>query len=156
MEHQCIYAALAMGRKQGGKMSGMKELDSFLASWEEDPLNAKLAFEEYRDFLSAQPGIRLDFKSRPGVSYSLRAGNAAQKDRDLFVLVDVVDDEPANRWLSICFYADMTDDPDEVGDFVPAGLLGEDALCFNLDEDDPAVKNYIMERIRKAAARARE
>ena len=96
----------------------------------------------------------LEFKARPGISYSLRARHAAQKKRELFVLVDVVDDEPESRWLSVCFYADMVNDPDGLGDFVPQGLLGEDAMCFNLDEDSPEMREYIAARLAEAARHA--
>lgn len=109
----------------------------FLDGWKADPCNVKAAFVAYRDFLAAQPGVTLDFKARPGISYSVRAAHAAQQNRKLFVLVDVVDDEPESRWLSVCFYDDMVTDPEGKGDFVPGGLMGEDAHCFNLDEDDP-------------------
>lgn len=132
----------------------MKEINDFLAAWQIDQLALKPAFTEYLDFLSAEPGVSLDFKQRPGISYSLRAKNAAQKKRDLFVLVDIVDDEPESRWLSVCFYADMVSDPDEMGDFVPAGLLGEDAICFNLDQDDIATREYIRERLQEASNKA--
>ena len=71
-----------------------------------------------------------------------------------FVLVDVVDDEPEARWLSVCFYADMVNDPDELGDFVPSGLMGKDACCLNLEEDDPAMRDYILARLGEAAASA--
>lgn len=135
-------------------MSSEKDIEQFLAGWQTDLLNLKPAFEEYRSFLSAWPTVELSFNSRPGISYSLRAGSPAQKGRDLFVLVDVIDDDPASRWLSVCFYADMIDDPDEFGDFVPGGLLGEDALCFNLDEDDEDLKGYIQDRIKQAAEKA--
>ena len=93
-------------------------------------------------------------KARPGVSYSLRAANAKNDERPLFVLVDVVDDEPEARWLSVCFYADMVNDPDELGDFVPSGLMGKDACCLNLEEDDPAMRDYILARLGEAAASA--
>ena len=56
--------------------------------------------------------------------------------------------------LSVCFYADMIQDPDELGDFVPGGLLGEDACCFNLDENDEAMRDYIRARIVEAAISA--
>lgn len=129
----------------------MQELNDFLASWQTDNLGLKPVFEEYRAFLDRQPGVALDFRARPGISYSLRA----RKDtgRDLFVLVDVVDDEPENRWLSVCFYADMVDDPDELGDLVPAGLNDQDAICFNLDEDNKAMAAYIQDRLKQAANR---
>lgn len=125
-----------------------------MESWRTDPLQAKPAFNDYYEFLESSPDVTLEFKARPGISYSLRAKNAAQKNRELFVLVDVVDDEPESRWLSVCFYADMVTDPEETGDFVPKGLMGEDAICFNLDEDDAQAKDYIFKRIMEAAKNA--
>ena len=50
----------------------------------------------------------------------------------------------------------MIQDPDELGDYVPAGLMGEDACCFNLDEDDDAMRAYIADRITEAARSAAE
>lgn len=135
-------------------MTALNELNGFLAGWEIDPLNAKSAFKSYEEYLASLPGVKLEFKARPGVSYSLRAKNESQKNRDLFVLVDVVDDDPENRWLSVCFYADMVTDPEDMGDLVPQGLFGEDAMCFNLDEDDAKISEYIASRIREAAKNA--
>lgn len=132
----------------------MQEITDFLNTWLVDPNNAKSAFIEYMNFLQKQTGTSLDFKARPGISYSLRAKKASQKERDLFVLVDVVDDEPENRWLSVCFYADLVTDPEEQGDFVPGGLLGEDAICFNLEDDDQDMKSYILARIDEASKNA--
>lgn len=131
-----------------------QELDAFLESWTADPNGAKEAFIRFRDFLLTTPDVRFEFKARPGVSYSLRAANPKQS-RPLFVLVDVVDDEPEARWLSVCFYADMITDPDELGDFVPSGLMGEDACCLNLEEDDAAMRDYILARLEEAAAAAK-
>lgn len=131
-----------------------QELDTFLKAWTTDPNNAKAAFTDYRDWLAAQPGVSLEFKARPGVSYSLRAVHKNQRERPLFVLVDVVDDEPDARWLSVCFYADMIDDPDDLGDFVPEGLMGRDACCLNLEENDSAMRAYIQARLREASAKA--
>lgn len=129
-------------------------VQDFLEGWRADPSNVKTAFAAYKDYLAAQPGVSLEFKARPGISYSLRAVHAAQRDRKLFVLVDVVDDEPENRWLSVCFYDDMVADPEEKGDFVPGGLLGEDAHCFNLDEDDARMREYIQQRLAEALSKA--
>ncbi|MCR5562940.1 MAG: hypothetical protein K6F46_06170 [Desulfovibrio sp.] len=129
-------------------------LEGFLSDWKQDPLCAKQAFVAYRDILTGLDGVDFDFKARPGISYSLRAHHAAQKERNLFVLVDVVDDEPENRWLSVCFYADMVKDPDDVADFVPEGLMGSDALCFNLDEADEKMRAYIADRLVEAAEAA--
>ena len=130
-----------------------QELETFLESWTADANGPKEAFIRLRDFLLTTPDVRFEFKARPGVSYSLRAANPKQS-RPLFVLVDVVDDEPEARWLSVCFYADMINDPDELGDFVPSGLMGEDACCLNLEEDDAAMRDYILARLGEAAAAA--
>lgn len=132
----------------------MTPLNEFVEHWQEDKLNLKPVFLQYRELLASTTGVSLEFLARPGISYSLRAKNAAQKDRNLFVLVDVVDDEPGSRWLSVCFYADMVSDPEDQGDFVPQGLLGEDARCFNLDEDNEAMRDYIAARLREASAAA--
>lgn len=126
----------------------------FLEEWQIDPLQAKPVFKQYYDYLAENPDIELDFKARPGISYSLRAKNRKQKKRNLFALVDVVDDEPKSRWLSVCFYADLVTDPEESGDLVPQGLFGEDAVCFNLDEDDQQARDYIFKRLKEAANNA--
>lgn len=134
----------------------MKEIENFLQSWIIDPNEVKPVFFKYLDYLRNRRDIELDFKARPGISYSLRAKNTAQKTRDLFTLIDVVDDEPDSRWLSVCFYASLIDDPEERGDYVPGGLLGEDAICFNLEENDPDMDNYILARLENAADNAKE
>lgn len=126
-------------------------VDEFLTGWSIDPIGAKPVFENWRKMLDSMDSVELAFKSRPGISHSLRASSKTRKDRPLFALIDVVDDEPDNRWLSVCFYADLVTDPDGHGDLVPAGLEGEDAMCFNLDEADPEMAAYIGKRIEEAA-----
>ncbi|WP_300803393.1 hypothetical protein [uncultured Desulfovibrio sp.] len=133
-----------------------QEFQDMLAGWQDDPVGARPAFEAYAARLAGLAQVTLSFKARPGVSYSLRARHAAQKTREVFVLVDVVDDDPENRWLSVCFYADMVNDPDERGDFVPGGLMGADACCLTLDEDDGEMRAYIAARLDEAAAAAAE
>ena len=135
-------------------MADSEALHAFLNTWQEDPLHAKKAFQTYMDMLTGQEGVSLSFTARPGISYSLRARHAAQGKRELFVLVDVVDDEPEARWLSVCFYDDMVADPEELGDFVPEGLMGENARCFNLEEDDSRMRDYIGARLAEAVRAA--
>ncbi len=125
------------------------KIDAWLESWIIDPVNAKTAFMAYYAFLKEQ-NVTLEFIERPDISYSLRAKHEGQ-ERPLFVMVDVVDDDPEERWLSVCFYADTVQDPKELGDFVPQGLMGQDALCLNLDEDDDEMRAYILERIKEAS-----
>lgn len=131
-----------------------EEMQHFLQEWRIDPLHTKAAFSEFWNYLSALPQVECSFKARPNVSYSLRAAHKGDTSRPLFVLVDVVDDAPEARWLSVCFYADMVTDPQELGDFVPEGLMGKDACCLNLEEDDPAMRAYILARLEEAAIAA--
>jgi hypothetical protein len=63
---------------------------------------------------------------------------------------DVIDDDPDQRWLSICFYGERISDPEERGDFVPGGLLGQDALWFDYDGGDEELLGYITRRIAEA------
>jgi len=125
----------------------IQELESFIKNWKETPEQNKKVFMRLRDHMASKPGVNLDFIPREGLTYSLRAAHESQKHKPLFVMVDVIEDTP--RWLSVCFYNEMIADPDENGDFVPDGLLGEDALCFDLEE-------YNEEEIRYAEARMDE
>ncbi len=125
------------------------EFDALLTRWTADANHIKPMLEVLYAHLKSLGAI-LDCKARPGVSYSLRAKHPAQKDRELFVLVDVIDDDPEARWLSICFYADLTSDPEERGDVVPGGLMGADARCFDQDEADDTAQTYLVDRLTEA------
>ena len=126
------------------------ELDSLLAEWQESPQKTRAAFLRLRDHLAGKTGLRLHFQPRPGVTYALRAQHPNQRKRNLFAMVDVIDDDPQNRWLSVCFYGEMISDPDEIGDFVPEGLLGEDAHCFDIDAWEDDLLNYVEKRLDEA------
>ena len=130
----------------------LPSLEAFLDAWEETPERNRAAFLRLRAHLAAKPGVTLDFLPRSGVTYSLRARHANQKERPLFAMVDVIEDQP--RWLSVCFYSEMIDDADERGDFVPGGLLGRDAACFDLEAFDEADLGYVEARMDEAYARA--
>ena len=124
------------------------ELNAFIEEWKETPEKNKETFLHFKKHLAVQEAVTLEFISRPGVTYSLRAFHAHQKDNGLFVMVDVIEDNP--RWLSVCFYAKMITDPEEKGDFVPEGLLGDDAVCFDIEERDEALIRYVEMRIDEA------
>ncbi len=126
----------------------IQELESFIQSWPDSPEQNKKAFVRLKDHLVSKPGIKLKFLPRPKVTYSLRATHENLGNRPLFAMVDVIEDQP--RWLSVCFYAEMIKDPEERGDFVPGGLLGEDAICFDLDEFDEDSICYIEARLDEA------
>jgi hypothetical protein len=120
---------------------------AFVETWEESPDRNRQGFVRLTELLSGKAGVTLEFHPRPGVTYSLRA-SAHGHNRPLFVMVDVIEDQP--RWLSVCFFGDMVRDPEERGAFVPGGLLGEDALCFDLDACTEDAVGYVMARIEEA------
>ncbi len=125
------------------------ELSAFIETWEETATNIKTAFLQLKNHLQAKEDSILSFKARPGVSYSLRATCPGQK-RELFVMADVIDDDPPNRWLSVCFYGDMISDPEDIGDLIPEGLLGQDGYCFDIDEGEEGLLTYIKARLDEA------
>lgn len=132
----------------------MDGLETFLAGWDDAPGGARDAFLRLRGFLAGLPGVEFAYRGRPGVSHSLRAARAGQSGRPLFAIIDVIDDDPAARWLSACMYADLARDPDGLATPVPGGILGEDALCFDLDSCDPDLVGYVEERLAEAHAAA--
>lgn len=134
----------------------MEDIQKFLDDWTQDDLETKPVFEFLFRFLRDEKEVKNEFHPRPGISYSLRAAHLNQKDRPLFVMIDVIDDEPGRRWLSVCFFQDMIRDPEELGDLIPGGLLGSDGYCFDAMDADEKMKNYLKERIREAWENARE
>ncbi len=132
----------------------MNMLTELLDSWQDNDNQIKKVFERLKEHLKAMPGTSLKAKSRPGVSYSLRGVHENQSNKELFAMVDIIDDDPADRWLSVCFYGEMITDPDERGDHVPEGLMGEDATCFDIDQCDEALIRYVEQRLSEAHAAA--
>lgn len=128
------------------------ELIAFIEEWEETPEKNKEMFLHFREYLGKKDKVTLEFIPRPGVTYSLRGVHADQKKRELFVMVDVIEDSP--RWLSVCFYGEMITDPEEMGDFVPEGLLGEDAVCFDIEKRDEEMIRYVEARLDEACRNA--
>ncbi len=134
----------------------MKEIQDFIDHWTETESKNRQAFIELFEHLKTLNDTSFEFNARPKVSYSLRPKHVTQKDRSLFAMVDVIDDDPNERWLSICFYGEMITDPDEAGDLIPEGLLGEDGYCFDLYEYDADEINYIKQRLSQAHENAKE
>ncbi len=126
----------------------MQDLAAFIDRWTDTDEQNKKAFVRLKTYLEAKADVQLDFIARPGVTYSLRAAHKNQKRRALFVMVDVIEDDP--RWLSVCFYGEMITDAQEKGDYVPGGLLGEDAVCFDVEAYDEGELGYIQTRLDQA------
>lgn len=125
-------------------------IEQFIADWPQSQQEVKTSFITLLDTVSTLPKTRLEFVARPGITYSLRACPESPKqgkNRPLFALIDVIDD-PEGYFLSVCFYAEDITDPDELGDEIPEGLMGEDGYCF--DPEEPEHLTYVQERIREA------
>ncbi len=136
------------------EMTATQEIDSFLLSWKGDIQPMRDWFQRFYRELSAMEGVTLTFVGRPGVSYSIRPMHVNQTKRDKFAIVDVIDDDPNERWLSVCFYEDMITDPKEKGELIPGGLAGSDGYCFDLYENDQELALYLLDRLREAAVAA--
>ena len=128
----------------------MDEVKQFLDEWTDDALGVKSVFQFLLGGLQEKADVHHEWVARPGITYSLRAKHGNQKDRPLFVMLDIIDDDPQQRWLSVCFYGDMITDPDELGDLIPGGLLGSDGHCFDISERDDTLMEYVGARIQEA------
>lgn len=131
-------------------------IDTFLASWSGDDQPMRSWFQLFYDKLKNMEGVSCSFVARPGVSYSLRPRHVNQTARELFAIVDVIDDDPEERWLSVCFYGDMISDPEEQGELIPGGLAGSDGYCFDMFEDDEALAAYLVKRLDEAGRAAEQ
>ncbi len=135
-------------------MTAAQEIEIFLEGWKGDPEPMRDWFRLFFQELSSMEGVELTFVARPGVSYSMRPMHAKQVTRDKFAIVDVIDDDPEERWLSVCFYEDMITDPNQRGEIIPGGLSGSDGYCFDMSEPDEELGRYLLERLKQAGAMA--
>ncbi len=126
------------------------DIETFLADWPGAHQPLRDVFRLFYQELSAMAGVTLYFTARPGVSYSLRPGRGQRDGREFFAIIDVIDDEPQARWLSVCFYQDMITDPEGWGQSIPGGLAGSDGYCFDIYEDNPDLTDYLVARLREA------
>lgn len=130
----------------------LQEIEQFITMWPDFSETCRDLFVRLKEYLQGFETVSLQFIARPGVTYSLRATHPNQRDRPLFTMIDVIDDKP--RWLSICFYGEMVSDPEERGDYVPGGLLGEDGICFDLENSDEECVSYVIGRLDEAYSMA--
>lgn len=128
-----------------------RDLTEILEKWTRDEPNVKGAFVRLAGRFSKKEKAVLSFVSRPGISYSLRAGIRSEGEgMTLVTLIDIVDDDPDNKWLSVCFYEDCVTDPTGEGNMVPKGILGIDGYCFDLFENREDIISYLEQRIDEA------
>jgi hypothetical protein len=123
-----------------------------LQNWEDNTRGVKNAFLRLQNKLTAKENGRITFKSRPGVSHSLRVSvrPAGRAEDRLFTLIDIIDDDPQNRWLSVCFYENTITDNAALGNLIPKGILGEDGYCFDVFEYDESLLVYLENKIDEA------
>jgi hypothetical protein len=136
-----------MKRRETMTQAYPQEMNEFLDQWPDEDM--KDAFLGLAQQLAGYSDVDLEFKARPGVTYSLR-GKRQGQSRELMVMIDVIDDDPEARWLSVCFFAEMITDPKEEGDIVPGGLLGHDGYCFDVLSSDQEDLDYVAQRIQEA------
>jgi len=140
-----------MQKNMFSKREDYTNLSDILDQWTRDEMNMKDAFIRLADRFVEKDDAALSIISRPGISHSLRARvKAEDSEGTLIAMIDIVDDDPDNRWLSVCFYGNCVTDSDDMGDLVPGGLLGEDGYCFDLYENDPDAVSYLEQRIDEA------
>ncbi len=139
------------------QQSQIQEIERFLQGWSGSGQQVKSRVRFFLDHLLAKEGVDIEFVARPKVSYSLRPSRKEQQaaGRSLFAMIDIIDDDPDQRWLSVCFYGDMINDPDERGELIPGGLAGADGYCFDMFDDDQALAEYILVRLDEAELAAR-
>ena len=126
----------------------VETVKTFIEQWPDSSLGCRQQFIKLAEYLGTLEGVSLEFVSRPDISYSLRAGHRDDGSRPLFAMVDVIDADP--RWLSVCFYAETVADVEQRGNVVPNGLLGEDGLCFDIEDDNSEIISYIISLIDEA------
>jgi hypothetical protein len=139
-----------MEKKMTTANSVVDDVDTFLGNWPGEYQPMRDYFRNFYLELQAMAGVSLSFNARPGVSYSLRPHHKNVLGREFFAIIDVIDDEPENRWMSVCFYRDMIEDPEERGETIPGGLAGDDGYCFDLSGDDGELVGYLVARLREA------
>lgn len=126
-------------------------MNAFLREWRTDRNMVKTACKELFAHMSGLPGLRLAYLYRPGISLSLRALPEDNPEK-IVALLDIIDDDPEERWISLCFDASRVHDTEGMGDMVPQGLQGADAVCFDYDADNPVLLAYLKVRLSEAAA----
>ncbi len=131
----------------------LEDLQKFLNEWTVDPNNVKPLLMSLLEHTERLPEIRVRYKNRPGISHSVRLVNSSLPGGGFFALIDVVNDDPENRWLSVCFYADMVNDYAKKGDYIPGALGGADSICYSV-EDPAGFEDYLKEKINEAFVRS--
>lgn len=133
-----------------------EHLTTYLEQWPAEQTAVKQALLALRQIAQGLPSVSESFVARPGVSHSLRYDLAPKpkgRQRPVFFLMDVVEFE-GQRFLSVCFYEDEIEDPRELGNAIPQGLFQETGYCFDVEEYDPELVEYLGQRVIEARSNA--
>ena len=125
-----VYYRKKRRQKMTDRVTAAQEIEAFLQSWQGENQPMREWFRQFYRQLSSMEGVSLTFVARPGVSYSIRPVHVNQTSRDKFAIVDVIDDDPDERWLSVCFYEDMITDPNGRGELDPGRPVRQRWLLF--------------------------
>ncbi len=137
-----------------GDVNGLSDL---MAAWPENQAGLRRAFSELTENAEARTGTEVSLISRAGVSHSFRAtldNPGPNRKRPVYFLVDVIVSEADPWFLSVCFYEDEITDPEDLGNPIPQGLFEETGYCFDVDDYDAVLLNYLTQRIAEAHHRA--
>ncbi len=118
----------------------------FLAEWQENGADSslKIFFLEIIRRLDSVPRMVFKFTAHDHAGNTLRALRP-DLHRPLIALMEIPDDSPSPRSFSIRFYDDALRDPHELGDWIPRGLVGEDARSFTFEGNQPALADYLLD-----------
>ena len=130
-----------------------RELDTFLSGWPKDQSALKQAYLDLIESVKSKPLATWSFVSRAGISYSFRGQTSeakADRERPVFLVMDVIPEQEGPFWLSVCFYEDEITDPDGEGNAIPQGLFQETGYCFDIDDVEAGMVDYLKQRVNEA------
>ena len=121
-----------------------QDYENFLAGWEEDEPGIKALFKEIVRRLNQSSRMVVYFIALDPAGGAVRAVRP-DMHRPLVALLEFPEDSPAPSSLFIRFYDNAVDDPKSLGDWIPRGLFGEDARSFIVEQNQPALADYVLE-----------
>ena len=123
-----------------------RDFHQFLTAWKEHAPDLRALFVEIVRRLETVSGMMLDFHAHDHAGNSLRA-LLPGLHRPLVALLEISDETDSPDSFAIRFYEDTLDDPRELGDWIPRGLLGEDARSFSIGRNQPALADYVLAQL---------
>lgn len=117
----------------------------FLSAWRDNGSDVRTVFVEILRRFEERSALRFEFSAHDHAGHTLRVLHP-DLSRSIVAIVEIPDDSDCPRTFAIRFYESMVRDPKEWGEWIPRGILGEDARNFIIESDRPALADYILER----------